>query len=278
MSEIPPHLNELRELDFQRYVACLYLPEAYRSAAITLYTFNAEINKIPQVVSEPMPGEIRIQWWRDLIKSGNNVGSGPLANDLVKIINQYQLPAQSFDAFLEAKIFDLYQDPMPDLNTLEGYLGETESYLFQLVAMISGLEQSRGLADACGHSGVAFGIANILSKLGAIQSRGQIHIPLSIIQKHGLDSDKWFAENGADEKTNVLKEVIELAVQHQRDAITAINKLPKEHQSVFLPLAFTKPKLKTVQNEGVAVLSRTRPISPLKTHLTCLKAALFGIS
>ncbi len=278
MSEISPHLQELRELDFQRYVACLYLPEAFRHAAITLYTFNAEINKIPQLVSEPMPGEIRIQWWRDLFKSGNNVGSGPLANDLIEIIDQYQLPAQSFDAFLEAKIFDLYQNPMPDLNTLEGYLGETESFLFQLVAMISGLEQSRGLADACGHSGVAFGVSNILSNMGAIHSRGQIHVPLTILQKHGLDANKWFAEDGEDEKVKVLKEMIEVAFQHQRDAITAINKLPKEHRSVFLPMAFTKPKLKTVQNEGAAVLSRTRPISPLKTHLACLKAAFFGIS
>ena len=278
MSEISPHLKDLRELDFQRYVACLYLPEKYRHAAMTIYTFNAEINKIPQIVSEPMPGEIRIQWWRDLIKSGNNVGSGPLAHDLVEIIDNYQLPAHSFDALLEAKIFDLYQDPMPDLNTLEGYLGETESFLFHLVAMISDLEQSRDLADACGHAGVAFGIANILSKIGAIHSRRQIHIPLANIQEHGLDADRWFSQDLEVEKVEILNEMVDIALQHQQKAVTAIEKLPKEHRSVFLPLAFTKPKLKNIQKHGAAVFIQTRPMTPVKTHFACLKAALFGIS
>ena len=65
---------------------CLYLPEDLRNAAITLYAFDAEISRIPSLVSEPMPGEIRLQWWRDLIVSGNVKGSGPLAEQLISII------------------------------------------------------------------------------------------------------------------------------------------------------------------------------------------------
>ena len=41
-----------------------------------------------------------------------------------------------FDDYLEARIFDLYDDPMPTRADLEGYCGETASALIQLAAMV----------------------------------------------------------------------------------------------------------------------------------------------
>ena len=41
-----------------------------------------------------------------------------------------------FDDYLEARIFDLYDDPMPGRAELEGYCGETASALIQLAALI----------------------------------------------------------------------------------------------------------------------------------------------
>ena len=49
---------------------------------------------------------------------------------------EFGLPLAAFDNLLEARIFDLYDDPMPTLNDLEGYAGETASALIQLGAMI----------------------------------------------------------------------------------------------------------------------------------------------
>ena len=41
-----------------------------------------------------------------------------------------------FDDYLEARIFDLYDDPMPGRAELEGYCGETASALIQLAALV----------------------------------------------------------------------------------------------------------------------------------------------
>ncbi|KAG1700601.1 Taurine--pyruvate aminotransferase [Nymphon striatum] len=93
-----------------------------------------------------MPGEIRIQWWRDLLKSGDNVGSGPLAEALMEVVAEKNLPGEILDNYLQARIFDLYQDPMPDVGTYEGYLGETVSSLLNLILLSCGSEQN---AEAC---------------------------------------------------------------------------------------------------------------------------------
>lgn len=55
------------EADRDRYLSVLYAPEDKRGALATLYAFNAEIARIRDLVHEPLPGEVRLQWWRDLI-------------------------------------------------------------------------------------------------------------------------------------------------------------------------------------------------------------------
>lgn len=55
-------LEELRSLDFERYLSLLVIKEEPRRALTALYGLNAEIAKVRELVSEPMLGEIRLQW------------------------------------------------------------------------------------------------------------------------------------------------------------------------------------------------------------------------
>ena len=131
-------MDAVRVADRDRYLAALYAPEDKRPALLALYAFNAEIAGIRDRVSEPMPGEIRLQWWRDVIASGDlDAGSGhPVATALVAAIATHKLPRAAFDNYLEARIFDLYDDPMPSRTDLEGYCGETASAIIQLAALV----------------------------------------------------------------------------------------------------------------------------------------------
>lgn len=67
-------LADLRDTDRDRYLACLLAPADKQRPLAALYAFNAEIAQIRDLVHEPIPGEIRMQWWRDLI--GNEAASG----------------------------------------------------------------------------------------------------------------------------------------------------------------------------------------------------------
>ena len=48
-------LNQLREADRDRYLAALLAPREKRAALTALYGFNAEIARVRERVSEPLP-------------------------------------------------------------------------------------------------------------------------------------------------------------------------------------------------------------------------------
>ena len=265
MFDTDQHIQQtLKAYDPERYLCCLYLPEEIRSVAMTLYAFDAEISRIPLLVSEPMPGEIRIQWWRDLIKSGGNVDSGPLAEALLKTIEDNNLPRDVFDNMLEARIFDLYQDPMPDMNTYEGYLGETVSSFFHMIALASGLERSTSLSDACGHAGVAIGMTRHLSITGDLRTRGQVYFPASVLQGHELNRDSWLSQTVQPNHIAVVSEMADTASDHFEKAKTAIATLPKSIRPVFLQIMLAQPLLKQIMTDPSKCLSTHVSLSALK--------------
>ncbi|MFZ2100637.1 MAG: squalene/phytoene synthase family protein, partial [Oricola sp.] len=151
-------LDLLREGDRERYLTVLYAPEEKRAALAALYAFNLETARIRDLVSEPLPGEIRLQWWREVV-SGEREGEGrahPVVAALLHAADEYRLPRIALANLTEARIFDLYDDPMTDRVALEGYLGETVSALFQMSAMILDGQAGASAASAAGHAGVAY--------------------------------------------------------------------------------------------------------------------------
>src|SRR5258706_7401227 len=54
----------VRRHDRDRYQTVLFAPAARREALFALYAFNYEIARVRESVTEPMLGQIRLQWWR----------------------------------------------------------------------------------------------------------------------------------------------------------------------------------------------------------------------
>ena len=63
----------VREADRDRYLATLFAPAEHRDALFALYAFNVEIARVRELAREPLPGEIRLQWWREVL-SGERDG------------------------------------------------------------------------------------------------------------------------------------------------------------------------------------------------------------
>ena len=57
----------VRAHDRGRYLATLFAPADRRDALYTLYAFNHEIVRVREAARESMPGEIRLQWWREVL-------------------------------------------------------------------------------------------------------------------------------------------------------------------------------------------------------------------
>ena len=59
--------DQVRRLDRARYQTTLFAPTALRGVVTALFAFDIEIAKIRDLVSEPLLGRIRVQWWRDSV-------------------------------------------------------------------------------------------------------------------------------------------------------------------------------------------------------------------
>ncbi|MDR6667187.1 phytoene synthase [Rhizobium sp. 1399] len=247
-------LAMLRDIDRDRYLACLLSPDDKRGALAALYAFNAELARIRDLVHEPLPGEIRMQYWRDLLE-GNAHGSteaNPLAAALLSTVETYRLPRQTLVNMIEARIFDLYDDPMESRTALEGYAGETASALIQLAGLILSPEEAMKSADAAGHAGVAQAISGMLLLMPLQQRRGQVYIPLEILSATGLDRETFLAGTDKLRISAAIEAFAGLGRDHlakARASAPSPSVLP-----AFLPVALAEPVLVKAQKRGAAVL------------------------
>ena len=107
-----------------------------RRALLAIYAFNVEISRVREQVSQPLPGEMRLQWWTDMLAGAGHGGveGNPVAAELLLAIRDYRLPVQLLSRLIDEHQFDLYNDPMPSMAALEGYINDTSSALFSLGA------------------------------------------------------------------------------------------------------------------------------------------------
>src|SRR5207248_10627549 len=128
--------EQVRSHDFSRYASTLFVEPGDRRALLALYAFNVEVSRVREVVSQPLPGEIRLQWWTDMLAGAGHGGveGNPVAAELKLAIHNWQLPLDRLSRLIEEHQFDLYNDPMPTLAALEGYINDTSSALFSLGA------------------------------------------------------------------------------------------------------------------------------------------------
>src|SRR4051812_33620013 len=58
----------IRKADYDRYAAALFAPVDARPHLLALYAFHHEIAKTAERVSQPIAGQIRLQWWREAVE------------------------------------------------------------------------------------------------------------------------------------------------------------------------------------------------------------------
>ena len=65
--------------------------------------FNIEIARIPDAVSEPLAGEVRLQWWSEAIddQRPEEMRGHPIATALAEVIDRYRLPRRLFDDLID---------------------------------------------------------------------------------------------------------------------------------------------------------------------------------
>lgn len=271
-------MDTVRAADHDRYLSALYAPGDKRDALFALYAFNAEIASVRDRIHEALPGEVRLQWWRDVIAGGgeaSNVGH-PLADALNRAIAAHDLPQQAFDNYLEARIFDLYDDPMPSRTDLEGYCGETASALIQLAAMVLDKEAAPGFAELAGRAGCAQAMTGLLLLLPLHRARGQCFVPADILAAVGSSTEEFLAGDGGPGGGRAVAAMIALAREHLAAFEAGAADLPPSLRAAFLPLALTGAYLDRLESPGASPLRKAPHLSGLRRHWLLFRRAMQG--
>jgi 15-cis-phytoene synthase len=253
----------VRAGDKDRYLASLFAPDHLRPRLLALYAFNVEIARIRETVSERMLGEIRLKWWHDAIESlyGGTETGHPVIAALAPAITEADLPKHAFINMIAARQFDLYDDPMPDLVALEGYLGETSSMLIQLAAMILAKDQAQSLADVSGLAGVAMGIAGLLRSLPLTRARGQCFIPKEMLERQGLSPAHLLAARNPEALATVLAELRAHAAKRLAEARAKSRSISPETFPAYLPASLTNIYLARLEKLGAQSLSEVAEVA-----------------
>lgn len=269
-----PSRDLVRRHDRPRYYAGLFAPAKHRDTLFALFALKVEVARISTLVSEPGLGEIRLQWWREALERIADGGPGetPHLESLGEGIARHRLPVAPLTALIDAHRGDLYADPPATLGDLDGFLGETESALFQLACLVlakagdaqGGDASAKDTAEAAGHAGIAYGLSLRLGALARDLARGRCIVPADLLAAHGLDADAMFSAPVPEAATHAVAELADKALEHLETALAVAGGLPSQLKPAFLPLAVVRPMMARIGAAGPSILATPVAVSDLK--------------
>lgn len=205
----------VKEQDPVSYWSVLFAPPGQRDALLSLYAFALEIKRIPTLVSEPVLGEIRMQWWIDGLTGERSAEllSHPVGEALTSTCKSYSLPLQPLIDLIEKRVELLYSNPEspPDEAGLELYCGRCHAAKIHFASIILNEGRVPPTSDAAGHAGMV---------LGLIEALREELFPIS--------------------KTDLST----LAYEHLTKLKLLLSDVPKPLLAAYLPLVIAEPFLK----------------------------------
>ena len=228
----------VRAADRDRFLATLFAPRERRGALFALYAFNVEIARVREVVRDPVAGEIRLQWWSDVLAGDGRgeIEAHPVASALRASVARYGLPPERLQTTISARRFDLYDEPMATLADLEAYADGASSSLIALAAQI--LNGGAPDIDALSHhAGRAHAIAGLLKAFPFHAARGQLFVPLELLERHGADRQDVRIGRATPQLRSALADLRDSARRHLRQAQDMARTVSPDAMPALLPVA-----------------------------------------
>jgi phytoene synthase len=211
------------------YRKTLFAQPERREDLFTLYAFNTEIARIRETVSEPMLGQIRLQWWRDTMDRvcAGDPAHHPLADQLSELILRQSLPRPLFDRLIEARELDMQDQPPESLAQLKLYVEDSSAGLSALAALVLGGEDA-ATEQAARHVGQAWGLVGLLRAHAFIVKTRRLYLP---VKEKGLDIEEVLAGEAPAGLIELAEQIAATAAGH----IATARKLRREVSRAALP-------------------------------------------
>ncbi len=237
--------------DRDRYLASLFAPEAEREQLFALYAFNHEVAKTAEVVSEPMLGQIRLQWWRESLE-GIYSGS-PRQHEVVvplaRAIEAKGLQRDLLEQVIDAREFDLEGEPPADLDALRAYAEGTSTALLRLALQV--LEGDDAASrEAAEHLGPAWAYLGLLRALPLHARQKRSYLPSDLCADAGVDLQEVFELRSSPALRRVTGVLLDAAGQHLKAARRRAREVPRKALPALLPARLADLYLKRLRKAG----------------------------
>jgi phytoene synthase len=235
----------VRRHDRDRYQTALFAPAARREALFALYAFNYEIARVRESVTQPMLGQIRLQWWRENIAAafeGGPVRQHVVVAPLIGAIRELALTRAHFDRLIDARETDLGDQPPPNLAALREYAEASSGRLVRLALEMLGV-QDPCACEAGLHVGIAYSLAGLLRAMPFHARAGRQFIPADIAGRSGLSEQDYRALRSTSALRSVTAELAAAASGHLGAARAHRAKIPRSALPALLPAVVAQRSL-----------------------------------
>ena len=263
----------VRRADPDRFLSALFVPVERRPLIFALYAFNHELARVAETVREPMMGEIRLEWWREVVSEAYE--GRPRAHDVARALAELFArsgpPVDLFETMIDARSFDVTADMFQDARAFVSYADATSGSVMRIAAQIL---SDGGKEDAMAHdAGIAFGISGILRALPHHTARRKVFLPADLLGAEGLSAGDILAGKADRSKiASVVAKLAQIARAHHANAQKS--RLEEHTMPAFLPAAIVPLYLKRLTRPGIDPLHDIVEMPAYRKQLSFLRAAM----
>lgn len=207
--------QQVRRQDNDRFLCALFAPAERREGLFALYAFNLELASIPDKVSEPLLGRMRLQWWREAVEGNLNGGAAghEVAGPLARAVAETALTPAGLLGLIEARESDLEDRPIRDQAAFVDYATGTSAALADMSLDVLGVADPAA-REAARHVGLAWAGLGVIRSIPFHAARRRLYLPTDSLHAAGSTADEVLAGTASPGLRRVVAEIAEWSRQH----------------------------------------------------------------
>jgi NADH dehydrogenase [ubiquinone] 1 alpha subcomplex assembly factor 6 len=228
--------EQVRLYDHDRFMTAIFAPAAVREHLFALYAFNIELAKVREIVSEPLIGQMRLQWWRDTldkIYAGETI-KHEVARPLGAAVTACGISRAAFDPLIDAREFDLDGVPPADLEALLSYAEGTGAPLLAIALRITGSLGAPVVPEIARLAGMGWALTGLLRAVPFHARQHRLYLPADMLESAGVRVSRLFDLKPEPALYDVVRTIGERAQANFATARKLVRKLPKTGRSPAL--------------------------------------------
>jgi NADH dehydrogenase [ubiquinone] 1 alpha subcomplex assembly factor 6 len=242
--------EQVRSFDHDRFLTAIFAAPAVREHLFALYAFNIELAKVREVVTEPLIGQMRLQWWRDTLDrlyAGETVAH-EVARPLEAAIRASGVARGAFDPLIDAREFDLEKSPPADLDALLAYAEGTGAPVLGIALQIGG--GGAETAEIARRAGRGWALTGLLRAAPFHARQHRLYLPADRLAEAGVRVSRLFDLKPEPGFRDVVHAIGEQARADFAAARTLLGRLPRGGRSPALLIELGRIYLDDLEGAG----------------------------